>query len=289
VLTDGVRYVYRGTFEAEVGSDHVVGKASTRFTWDSTISATRIRLDTRDTYRPEIIRDVGVFYPERDPRSFGKWRDQVAVVVPQESGTEAIKIDELTITNTAGDVVRRITDPLGVASWNGRRANRDLVPKGLYTVEAAVSDPAGNASLKSPARAAWRGSIGLRSRATGPRCRELRAQTASTVFGITLPRTPLGDPDLYTHVRVATYGGGAPGTGYSYLVHWYWSRGKEWIERSQFAKRLRWHEGQRVGSNVVHGDPDKENSAIYWSVGLAEGANYDVKKFRVRIEYWDVR
>jgi hypothetical protein len=209
VLTDGVRYVYRGTFEAEVGSDHVVGKASTRFTWDSTISATRIRLDTRDTYRPEIIRDVGVFYPERDPRSFGKWRDQVAVVVPQESGTEAIKIDELTITNTAGDVVRRITDPLGVASWNGRRANRDLVPKGLYTVEAAVSDPAGNASLKSPARAAWRGSIGLRSRATGPRCRELRAQTASTVFGITLPRTPLGDPDLYTHVRVATYGGGA--------------------------------------------------------------------------------
>lgn len=39
----------------------------------------------------------------------------------------------------------------------------------------------------------------------------------------------------------------------------------------------------------MHGDPVKERPYIFWSVGLAEGASYDVKKFRIRIQYWDVR
>ncbi len=327
VLTHGTRYLYRGTFEAEVGSGHVMGKATTRFAWDSTVSATRIRLDTRDTYRKQTIRDAGVFFPERDPRGFRYWRDEVNVVVLQEPGDEAVRIDELTVRNTAGAVVRNITDRSRATKWNGRRLNGDLVPEGVYAVEATISDLAGNttvldsevqvsheriqqatwqrtvapkryltdrfvgrcASLKIPARAAWRGSIGLRSSTSGRRCRDLQSQTASTIYGMTLPRTPLGDADLYEQVRVATYGGGTPGTGHSYLVHWYWSTGQEWIARSQFDKRLRWHAGQPVGSNVVHGDPDKENPYIFWSAGLAEGAKYDVKSFKVTIQYWDVR
>jgi hypothetical protein len=33
----------------------------------------------------------------------------------------------------------------------------------------------------------------------------------------------------------------------------------------------------------------EERPYIFWSAGLAEGANYDVKKFQVRVEYYNVR
>jgi hypothetical protein len=326
VLDHGTRYIYRGTFETEVPPNGpVVSKASTRFTWDDAVAATGIRFDVRDTARDETIRDVRVFYPERDVY-YRQWRDEVDIVVLRDPVAETVRIDELTIKNTAGNVVRRVTDPRRARYWNGRMTDGELAPAGRYAVEATVSDAAGNtavlarsvlvshervqqvtwertvaprrslidkfvgrcASLKMPARASWRGSIGLRSKASGPRCRDLRAQTVSTIHRLRLPRTQLGRAELYERVQVSAFGGGTPGTGPSYLVQVYWN-GDDWVARTQFDKRLGWHLGRPVGPNVVLGDPAKERPVMFWSVGLAEGASYDLKSFKVSVRFWDVR
>jgi hypothetical protein len=143
-------------------------------------------------------------------------------------------------------------------------------------------------ALRSPARDAWRGSLGYRSSDRGRRCRTLQAQSVTSIHATKLPRSPLGRYDRYWNIRVSTYGGAPRGAYKSYLVSWYWSRGAEWIARSQFSPRVELHAGRRLGSKVVHGDPAAEKPYVVWSAGLAEGAQYDVKNFVVEASYYDI-
>lgn len=149
VLTHGARYLYRGTFEADVEPyGQVVDEATTRFTWDDTVGATAIRLGSRDYYLGKWFTDVNRFYPARDD---GRTATSSGVFVSHE------KVQEVTWVRT-------------------------VTPK-RYLTDRFVGRCA---SLRIPARAAWPGSVGLRSKVTGPRCRELRAQTASTIYGMKL-------------------------------------------------------------------------------------------------------
>lgn len=326
-LVDGQRYVLRAdvTATSELFGT-LQGSAETEFYWDSVVDAPGIRFDVSDRFLNKVLRDVDVFYPARDARY--EWRDELQIVVlhPAQSG-EPLASLTVTIADPDGDIVQVVDGPRSRYEWNGRDQDGRLVPPGPYDVTVTVVDQQGNeasaqrevevsqerlvhatwektikprsyltdkfvgrcASLKMPARKSWRGSIGLRSSDAGPACRKLEAQTASTIYGIYLPRSPLGRYDRYDDVRVSTYGGGTPGTGYSYLVHWYWSTDGEWIARSQFDARLGWHAGKKLDSEVVHGDPEEEAPYILWSAGLAEGAKYDVRSFKVSVRYWDVR
>lgn len=324
-LVDGQQYLYRATFSGEVSPyGPLVGVATNAFTWDGANEATGIQFRVDDGGSRQPLRDVDVFYPVHDLGPYRHWRDYLYVdVLPKER--EPVSLD-LAIRNSLGTVVREISGD-GTRGWDGRGPDRRVVPEGTYTVEATVTDRRGNvetyeqdvrvsqeriehatwtttvlpkrtmierfvgrcASIKVPARAPWRGSIGLRSSKSGSGCRTLAAQSVTAVHGIYLPRSPIGRYDLYDRVQVSAYGGAARGADSAYLVHWYWSRGKEWVSRSQFDRRLRWHDGQMLGSNVVLGDPDEENPFVIWSVGLAEGAKYDVKRYRVSVRYWVLR
>lgn len=314
--TDALVHGERYQFRAEVSGiadpyGSLDGNFTTAFEWDGVNAARGVRLG------------ADVVYPERDPdMSFG---DQVTVDVVKDE-PEVMRRLELDIRNSDGVTVRRRGFNGGRGSWDGKGFDGFSVPEGNYSIHATVIDRQGNeesyveqvrvsheilaqmiwgktiaprpsmidrfvgrcASLESPARAGWRGSIGLRSNDDGRRCRTLAAQSVTTVHDIQLPPSPLGRRDLYDQIRVSAYGGGARGSASAYLVHWYWHRDQEWFARSQLDRRLGWHRGHEVGQAVVHGDAE-DGPYLIWSVGLAEGSMYDVKKFKVRIRYWGLR
>jgi hypothetical protein len=326
VLTDGERYLLRATFAGS--SDPygpLAGNASTEFIWDGGVDLTGLRFVVWDEVLDQAIEDVDVFYPGGD-HSIAGWRDDVSPrLLPAVH--EHLRNFRVTATSRDGVVVFDDTGSDYIPSWNGRDMQRDLVDEGTYTVEVTAMDDVGNegtvsgnirvshkalvrttwqktisaqrsmfkrfvgrcAAIKVPARHAWAESVGLRSSDVGRRCRTVEAQSATSLHGVDLPRSPLGHYELYDRVRVSAYGAGTPSADWSYLVHWYWSRKGEWIGRTQFDRKVGWHSGLLFGSRVVLGDESDEHPYVVWSVGLAEGAKYDVKSFKVSVRYWDIR
>lgn len=123
VLTHGARYLYRGTFEADVEPyGQVVDEATTRFTWDDTVGATAIRLDSRDYYLGKWFTDVNRFYPARDDGRTATWRDRVRVVLQSEEA--GVLMVDVTIRDEGGDVVRSVRLAREGAGGDGSGSSR---------------------------------------------------------------------------------------------------------------------------------------------------------------------
>jgi hypothetical protein len=325
-LVQGQRYRYQATLRGDRGPFGLLeGAVATEFDWDATNPANAIRLSFYDDYLDKEIRNPEVLYPQRDIGPYA-WRDAVRIEVLKDA-PEVMASLELSVTDSDGVEVWHYNFNGGSGSWNGRGFDGRIVPEGAYTVRTVVTDRLGNAetysrdirvsperltqmtrewtvspkrtivekfvgrcaSVQSPARAAWQGSIGLRSSATGPKCRTAEAQSVQTVHGIYLPPNPFNLYRAYDQIRVSTYGGGARGSKSAYLVHVYWSRDRTWVSRRQFDGSLEWHRGLEAGSQVVQWDAEAKRHYVLWSVGLAEGAKYDVKSYKIHFRYWGLR
>lgn len=142
------------------------------------------------------------------------------------------------------------------------------------------------ARLLSPARAAWPGSLGYRSRGD---CRERRT-VVSTEHGMFVPRSPFG---RYETARVTVIGGRPAGARRSYLVLNYLGYTNDWVGTSIFKGRVGRHRGQPVrwGLAVRGGGQGGRfyRPRMIWSVGLADGAAFDVRKFIVTLRYQGLR
>lgn len=142
------------------------------------------------------------------------------------------------------------------------------------------------ARLLRPARAAWPASLGYRSRAG---CRERRT-VVSTEHGIFVPRSPFGH---YGTAWVTVIGGRPASARRSYLVLDYLGYTNDWVSTTIFKGRVGRHRGQPVkwGLAVRGGGQGGRfyRPRMIWSVGLADGAAFDVRKFVVRLRFQGLR
>lgn len=133
-------------------------------------------------------------------------------------------------------------------------------------------------SLKRPARAGWRGSIGYRSSGS---CGRRRQSYAVTLHGVDVPPSPSGD---YTGIRLDMYGGNARNRRYSTLDYALLRADDRWQSGFWFESPVRRHEGYAgAAEDFLRGTGDDKH--FVWSVGVGGGAGYDVKTFTVHAFY----
>jgi hypothetical protein len=145
-LVHGERYIFRATFEGDVGDfGPLTGSDDIQFVWDDQVGVTGMRFRLYDEYLDKTIDDPNVFYPKFDYGWIdGTWRDDIEIVV---AGQNTERLDELgvTVMNSAGQIVR---SNLGLA-WDGTNNNRNLVPEGVYTLSLHAVDELGNEATSS--------------------------------------------------------------------------------------------------------------------------------------------
>ncbi|WP_183095916.1 hypothetical protein [Nocardioides stalactiti] len=318
-LVHGQRYRLLMTIRSEgeyIGS--VEGAAATEFEWDGENATRNVRFLVSDQVLGETFNDPEVFYPAVDPTV--EWRDDVRFQVLKDE-PEVMKETVVTVTDEAGELVVSRTFSTAGGQWDGRGSDGRIVPAGWYDLEVTVVDKQGNeatfthqirvslerlaqvrkeiplsprrtlthkyvgrcASVESPARAAWSGSIALRSTRTGSRCKDPRDQFVQTVHGFYLPWSPVQKRENFDLIRVWTYGGAARPAS---LLHLYWMRSEKWAGYKRFDNEQGWNPGFQVGSNVVHWDSEAQRYFVLWTLVLDKGERYDVKEFRFAVRYW---
>lgn len=198
-------------------------------------------------------------------------------------------------------------------SWDGRDDSGQLVPEGAYELELTARDFPGNAyqwrtnvevshrrrqwitwrrtfpanevlidkyigrcaALRRPARPAWRGSLGYRSRSD---CGNPEQSVVSTVHGAYIPYSYF---DSY-QLRVSVFGGKARGESRSRIALSYRSRRDTWVDGGVLDGEVELHHGSSRTDDVVLGQDETEPYVI-WALGLGGGLNYDVKSFTIRV------
>ena len=249
-----------------------------------------------------------VFYPVDDG-----YRDSVRVKLDRggRSGNDL----SVVVRDASGVEVRRARVFRGF-TFDGRDGKR-VLPAGRYTVELTTTDAAGNSSSTSrqvtlrPEERFWQevgrtfkasqllverfvgrcGSLvtsprGQRKGSLGycsdSRCADSSQGTVSTVLGVTLPTAFQG---RYRSFRVTVVGGAARKPRRSFAQLSYYLPGSEdygygrTLTREQGA-----HRGRKVeDARAVVVAPKKSPSA-YWSIGVAGGAWYDIRSFKVEMQ-----
>jgi hypothetical protein len=203
--------------------------------------------------------------------------------------------------------------------WNGRNNSGVYVSAGTYRVVARGIDGAGNSveanqavevsrakfkmltstktytakrtlndkfvgscsSLVSPSSHGWSGSLGYYSQS---RCTRT-ANNASVVIGAHAWWIPEAFNGKYGKLKISAYGGGARGTRSAYAVLGYIrASDNEFLNRVQFPAGLGWHAGQSASAapfvRTAAGRP-----FVVWNLGLSEGSRYDVKSFKLQVDY----
>lgn len=296
----GKMYEIQVSYEADTDWGRLRATTVQPFTWDEHADlAVRLSADTvypvEDDYVDEL--KVWVEWGSDVPRSTSiTIRNQADEVVYQSEFPEWNYADRAAFF------------------WLPRTRNNP-VPEGTYKVTATMTDRAGNttevdrwvdvshlqrkmvtwsrtvragevlieknvgrcASLKRPARARWRGSLGYRSDGS---CSRARQTVVSTVHGVYIPYS---HRDRY-EVRVSAWGGAGRGAPGSSLQMFYMDRGSDWEDGGRFKPSLGLHHGYDKRSAIVQGQDDREPYVI-WTVGLGGGYRYDVKHFTVRVRY----
>ena len=257
--------------------------------------------------------------------------DQVAVsdptVYPVRDGyldslafTAKVSGDPLTtrfeIRDSAGSTVRVLSTRdarKSVVNWGGRRANRELVEPGAYTVTAVSSDDLDNTATSEPVafQVSWKqlhshtftrtvsakasfadkyvgrcstlsfpadggpkGSMGLYA---GTKCHGgARATFLSTVHTMTLP-----EAFRYDTFQVSVKGGAAAAAPRSWAYLEYYDMKDGWSHRERLYSPMTMHEGPEVkASRVVY--PDR---SVAWGLFTGDSARYDIREFTVHVTY----
>ncbi|MDP3890616.1 hypothetical protein [Nocardioides sp.] len=203
--------------------------------------------------------------------------------------------------------------------WDGRDADRQRVPDGIYTIRVRGVDSAGNpgvdettvkvsskkrqmvtykatlsakhalvdrevgscSTLASPSSHGGRGSLGYYSQS---KCRAAARSAVETEFGIYVPKAVGGK---YGDLTISFIGGAAKRAKKAYLVMYAYDAKLRKYE-SRFQHTAAWGRHARPkpysGERSVVG-PKGQKPAIYWYVGLSEGSRYDVQSFTVSLKY----
>ncbi len=203
-------------------------------------------------------------------------------------------------------------------NWNGRGLRARVVPAGDYTIVAAATDSAGNvveasavvavslarwrmtttttthrakksmydkfvgrcSKLVSPAASRdWPGSQGYYSKA---RCRRT-SKSADAVVGAHAWWVPKSRKREYGNISVEVYGGKAKKAERGYLILGYFGAANNgFVGRTKLGSKVTWHAGDtRKAKTLLRYQQGRPY--LVWSVGLAEGSRYDVKKFRIKV------
>lgn len=280
----------------------------------------RIRWDSQNLSELTISpccddRDTGAaigFYPVRDG-FYDKLHFEVPVTV--DDGPF-----EVTVTDSAGTTVfeefGRAVDGKRVITWDGRDSIGDVVPAGVYDVNAVMTDPAGNSivadrdisvstkrisrsvwrttvtpadalvrrvdascgQLRRPARASWPGSLGLDSREVCPNGNWSRIATTNRLLA------PASITGIYGRSRVTIVGAAARTAPRAHLQLAY-------HHNQQYGMWYRYNAGPEYGRHVGPWSDiwpqlaGNGRSYLHWNVRAQNGSDYDVRKFLVEIEY----
>ena len=270
---------------------------------------------TVDTTPATVLGSVApsrqTLYPVRDG-----YQDTLPFrVLTSQQGDEGASTTVVRVRNAAGSVVRTFTAPLDqAATWDGRTGGGAVLPEGKYVLEATAIDAHGNASqatsavvtlsqkkltqvtwtrtlsaqssfvgsdsgrcavLRRPGLRGWSGGMGYYSNA---KCKPARVSDgfAVGVHGVYLPSAI-----SYSSVRVEAYGGAAKAGGRdAAAVNWLLKdNGGILSKYYTVGPKPGWHNGGSPSPrSVVWSD-----HSILWAVVTAEGARYDVAKFRVTV------
>lgn len=300
-----------GTYGLEVAASHDVAGAGSA---SGASGIVPVVVDNPPTVSMSLNRPL--FFPMEDD-----YRDLLRMTF-DASEDVVVRIRIADDTGATVRTLRRVDVVAGEPAqqnWNGRGADpRKLAPAGDYTVIASATDAAGNvvevsadvavslakwrmtttttshrakksmydkfvgrcSKLVSPAKArGWPGSQGYYSKA---RCRRT-ANSADVVVGAHAWWVPESRNKEYGKISVEVYGGKAKKAGRGYLIlGYYGATHNGFVGRTKLGPKVAWHAGEsRKAKSLVR--YQKGRPYLVWSVGLAEGSRYDVKKFRIKV------
>lgn len=260
----------------------------------------------------ELPESIPTLFPAPDG-----YRDRLRVVAQLRNG--GMRHAFLDVLTPQGKVVKTFgTGGPGnyrgqvVMDWDGRVAGKP-VAAGRYQLRVRGEDRAGNqADVRTTFRVSddklrwkkWKadlspapsqvnsfvgrcsslkkqrgGGLGLYSQTS---CQKPKQSVVVSVHGVYLPPAFGG---RYRNMRVSVRGGAARGAREAYLVLGYLTEDGDFLNRAQFDGRSGLHRGGTHKKGDLVRDPASGQPAIYWQVGLSEGSRYDVKRFRVEIQY----
>lgn len=316
-LVSGEAYVVRVHASTDTASyGHLEGEGQNTFTWDAHAPDMTLFVG-HSTGDPDytMIND-DVFYPVKDG-----YQDVVyaAGMVPDENETVAADLVITDATGAAVYRAESRYDGEPGFGWDGHDEDGRLLPEGRYDVTMTAYDVNDNAATQSrsielsharkrvelwrhtfaaagtvikkategcgrlvtPARRAWRGSLGydVESHCNQP-------TVVATSNGAFVPRSPIGE---YSGMRVTVNGSKGLGEKRAELVLYYLNRDGDWVARRRLDGDGSRHPGAWLGRhNGVLGKPRERPYAV-WTVGLSKGWRYDVKSFTVEVKWVDFR
>jgi len=279
-------------------------------TVSSDLTPVGFRVDSVATPITGISAGRRELYPYRD-----YYQDSVAITVTRPWGDVEMRLE---IRNAAGAVVKTFVVPTtysdGHFVWRGRDTAGRLVPAGVYTFKATLTDRAGNVStrtqgsvtvvrkkllyglfkrtysakgsllkkvvvgacstLASPSKRGWAGSLGYYS---NNKCS--RTVNASVIETRHVARVP--EALSYGELRISMYGGAARGAGQSVSYLAYLNNSGRFTTTALMAPEVGIHVGPYAsGEKVVF-----PGRWVAWDVLNLRGSRYDVKSFTVRLRY----
>lgn len=245
------------------------------------------------------------------------YRDSISIKVYMNAPYDAWDVASLDIvSDSTGETVSTLTPvgnylPYGF-SWRGRATSGEYVPAGVYTLRARVTDSSNNMSefekkvtvvrekiehrtfrkivtaydssygqyvgrcstLRRPSLRGWFGSFGLYS---NTKCtKTFDASYISTVHRLEVPASVTA----YGFFQVSPYSGAAKAAPRSLAYLEYHKNNNDWRASTRLGVALTRHPGERV-----YGDKFVKEGHVTWGVYTARGARYDLKDFKVTIEY----
>jgi len=267
-------------------------------------------IDTVAPGLPTISVSRPTLYPFRDD-----YQDRVTLTAGKQPG--AGDTTQIKIINNAHETVQTFesTSPYGTVafSWDGKDHDKHRVPAGIYTIQAGVTDLAGNKSptalasvkvirervvskvfkhtysaigtlehstvgkcstLARPSSRGWAGSLGYYSNA---KCsKTFDDSVVSTTHAAKLPAAV-----KYGDLEFKVYGGATrPATRHIAYIS-YLSREGDWTRAKMLEPGTGWHlAGFLKGPEYVFDD-----RYAVWGVFNVKGSHYDVKSFGVRLTY----
>ena len=267
-------------------------------------------IDTTAPSLPTISTSGRTLYPYRDG-----YQDKVTLTVGKQPGAGNTLLVE--VVNSAHETVRTFrssrTDAKLAFGWTGTDDSGHRVPAGTYTIEASVTDRAGNRSatalasvrvirqrvvskvfkrtysaagtledsyvgkcstLARPSSRGWAGSLGYYSNS---KCsKTFDDSVVSTTHVARMPAAL-----TYGDLNITVYGGATRLATRHIAYLSYFNRAHDWGKGRMLEPGTGWHiAGSVNGTSYVFDD-----RFVVWGVFNVKGSHYDVKSFKLTLKY----
>ncbi|KQY56725.1 MULTISPECIES: FlgD immunoglobulin-like domain containing protein [unclassified Nocardioides] len=270
---------------------------------------TSFEIDVTPPRVTSLVRQWATFYPYDD-----EYRDEVGLTPKVEGQVSDAKVEVLNADGAVVDTMPGLGDQ--GFWWDGRRQDGRTAPAGTYRFRITLTDRAWNTSVftgapvvlstKRLVRRTWDRTISAQAslhlnwsgRCSSLRKPGLRRMTGSIGYysmsrcsGSNVDdRTALALHDVripnaikYHGLTIRAYGGAVKrSTGHRGTIWMLNNTDGAPLTRRALSSSLTWHSGGTANTNRMR----YANGYVYWAVGTGYGQRYDVKSFRLTLEYY---